>query len=101
MGFNRDALHAERKKLESDLRSSGMFSKDQMDQRDCQDEDHEVKRVNNFVRWKETKDSKGRTNTQKQNRWHEINRKFKEQGIEGAKLHTTDQLREKKRISYE
>ena len=98
--FNKDAAHAERKRLESDLRGS-IFSKDKMDQRDCKSEHDEHKRVNDYVEWKETRGRDGMTNEQKMNRYHEINREFKKQGIEGAQIHTSDQLRNKKRIIYE
>lgn len=100
MGFNKDQLHAERKRLESDLREGGMFSKDKMDQRDCQDEDHEHKRVSDYVKWQGTKGKDGMTNKQKQDKWHDINRKFKEHGEEG-RLHTTDNLRERKPVRYD
>lgn len=100
-GFNKDAAHQERKKIEQDLRNSGMFSKDKMDQRDCKDKDHEEKRVADYDRWKQAKDKQGMTNTQKQDRWHELNQQFKQHGIEGNKEHNTDQLRERKKIVYE
>ena len=72
-----------------------------MEQRDCKDQDHEEKRVADFDRWRTTRGRDGMTNEQKQNRWCEINRKFKEHKVEGLKIHTTDELRKQKRISYE
>lgn len=97
--FNKDSAHAERKRLEFELRGS-IFSKDKMDQRDCKSERDEVKRVNDYVRWQKTKGRDGMTNEQKQNRWHEINRGFKQSGDEG-RLHTSDDLRSRKNVKYD
>ena len=100
MGFNRDILHNERKRLEQDLREGGIFSKDKMWQMDCQDKDHEDKRVKDYVKWKEVKGKDGKTNEQKMNRWAEINREFKNQNIEG-RPHDADQLRARQPIRYD
>jgi len=100
MGFDKDRLHTERKRLESDLREGGMFSREKMDQRDCQDSDHEHKRVNDYVKWQGTRGKDGMTNKQKQDKWHDINRKFKEHNLE-SKLHTTDDLRKRRSVRYD
>ena len=42
-----DQLHNKRKKLEEGMRD-GIFTKDQMDMKDCKDEDQENKRVESF-----------------------------------------------------
>lgn len=99
MGFDKDRLHNERRKIEADLKGT-IFSKDKMDQRDCRDKDHEEKRVQDYVKWKNTRGTDGRTNAQKMERWGDINREFKQHGEEG-RIHNPDQLRVKQSVKYD
>lgn len=100
MGFNKDELHAERKRIENDLREGGIFSKDKMHQMDCKTKDDESRRVKDYVKWQESRGRDGRTNKQKMDRWAEINREFKKHGEEG-RVHTIDDVRERKSVRYD
>ena len=95
----KDQLHQERKNLEQDLRQT-IFSRDKMNAHDCQTETEENRRVKEYDRWKQTKDSSGRTNEEKMRKWNEINREFKKHGEEG-RLHSTDDLRQNKEVKYD
>ena len=94
----KDILHKRRKELEQDLRQT-IFTKDQMNMRDCKSEQDEEKRTLEFVRWQKTRDKTGKTNEQKQKEWHDVNRIFKEHKEEGN-AHTTNDLRDIKQVKY-
>ncbi len=91
MGWQRekDMLHRERKQIINDMQH-GMFSRDQMNMKDCRDKDEEHKRVNEYDGWK----SKNQKNMQ---RFHEINRKFKQNGEEG-RVHSLDDVRNRRML---
>lgn len=99
MSFNKDQAHAERKRLEGDLRQT-VFSKDKMWQMDCRSEGDERRRVQDYDKWKATKGKDGMTNAQKMERLTNINLKFKEAGLEG-RSHDMDQVRSRKKIIYD
>jgi len=96
--LSKDELHRKRKQLGAELKE-GLFSKDKMEQRDCQDKDHEEKRVNDYVRWKETS-VRGQTNEQKMENWGKINKEFKRRGLEG-KPQCMDFIRQRKNVRYD
>lgn len=95
----KDELHRRRKELESELRPT-MFNKDQMMMRDCKSSAEEEKRVQDYDRWKATKDKTGKTNEDKLREFCDINREFKKHGEEGRK-HDADDLRVSRQIRYD
>jgi len=97
--YRKDILHRERKELENNLKET-IFTKDQMNQVDCHNEQEENKRTQDYIKWKETKDNFNLTNEQKMARFHEINKEFKQHNEEG-KSFDTDMLRQSKNIKYD
>ena len=91
-GMSKDEMHQRRKKLDAELRPT-LFSKDQMNQRDCKTKDAEEKRVRDYMKQQVV-------NEPKMKEWSEINREFKRRGEEG-RLHTPDDLRNRKSTKYD
>lgn len=87
----KDILHRRRKQLAGELKE-GIFSKDQMMQRDCKTEADEKKRVADYDKWK-------KKNEPKMREWSDINKKFKENKEEG-KPQSIDAIRENK-VKYD
>jgi hypothetical protein len=96
--WRKNELHKKRKELANSL-SDTIFSKSKMDMQDCQDKDHEEKRVADYDKWKTSRDSTGLTNEQKMTEWSNINREFKKHNEEG-RLHTIDDIRNG-RVKYD
>ena len=97
--MSKDELHHRRKFIESGLKET-IFSKDKMEQRDCKDEDHENKRVADYDKWKQSKMTDGTTNEQAMKEFSVINKQFKKIGEEG-RVHTMDDLRQRKAVKHD
>ena len=97
--MSKDELHHRRKFLEGGLKET-IFSKDKMEQRDCKDEDHENKRTKDYDLWKKQKLSDGTINENAMAEWSKINKQFKKMGEEN-RLHTADQLRDRKAVKHD
>lgn len=97
-GKTLDELHSKRKKLVEEMKD-GLYTKDQMNWRDCPTEADEQKRVRDYDRWKDTK-VKGTTNEQKMREWSDINKEMKRRKEEG-RIHSIDDLRKRKSVKYD
>ena len=97
--MSKDELHHRRKFLESGLKET-IFSKEKMEQRDCKDKDQENRRTADYDKWKQSKMTDGTTHEQAMSEWSKINKQFKKIGEEG-RLHTVDQLRERKAVKHD
>ena len=93
-----DQLHTKRKKGEEEMRD-GLLTKDQMNMLDCKDEDQEVKRVQQYDKWKDKK-VKGVSNQDRMREWGNINREFKKRGEEG-RTHSMEDIRSNEKIKYD
>ena len=94
-----DRLHKRRLLIEENMRD-GLLSKDAMNQRDCKTEHEEDKRVQEYIKWKESKTKTGKTNEENMEELHEINREFKRRGKEG-KMFDMDIMRKTEKVKYE
>lgn len=90
--LSKDELHHRRKRLEGELKNT-LFSKDQMNWRDCQDKDARERRVKDYMKAQ-------RDNEPKMREWSNINREFKKRGIEG-KPQCADFIRDRKSVKYD
>ena len=97
--MSKDELHHRRKFLEGGLKET-IFSKDKMEQRDCHDEDHENKRVKEYNSWKQSKMTDGTTHEKAMSELSKINKTFKKLGEE-SRLHTMDDLRNRKAVKHD
>ncbi len=88
----KDQLHKERKEIIEKMRP-GMFSQEKMNCRDCKDEHDENKRLNDYEKWK----SKNGKNME---RFHEINRTFKQNRDEGLP-HSLNDIRPGGKMKYD
>ncbi|MFH1640560.1 MAG: hypothetical protein ABIA66_01215 [Candidatus Omnitrophota bacterium] len=88
----KDELHRRRKELTEELKGR-LFTKDQMNWRDCRDRDAECKRVSDYMKLQ-------KINEPKMKEWSDINREFKKRGEEG-RLHSIDDLRRRKSVKYD
>lgn len=96
--MSNDQLHNQRKQIECNLKE-GIFTKDQMNQHDCRDDDQRVKRVADYDRWKQSSNN-GVTKETQMAQFGEINREFKRRGEEG-RVHSMDDLRNRKSVKYD
>ena len=83
-GSRKDYLHKKRLEIAQRIKE-GLFTHDEMMQRDCKSSQEEQMRVHKYCQWKTKRE-------RDMEAWHKINREFKEHGEEG-KLQTMDELR--------
>lgn len=92
--LSKDQLHKQRKELAVELKDQ-LFSKDQMNWRDCPDETSQKKRTMDYVKWKDKYGGE-----KKMRLWSDTNLEFKRRKEEG-RLHCIDDLRKRKSVKYD
>jgi len=97
--LHKDCIHHRRKLVEQELRKT-IFSKDKMWQMDVKDKDGEDKRVQDYLKWKDTKTGLGKTNDQLMKEWSDLNKCMKRKGEEGRPM-CVDFVRQRKSTKYD